>query len=168
MVREAEVCCTKRVSRPAATLALASHAAIWPVMSYRPLPRVATFRRWEVICMAQLGRTASAAKFRAGIERAHGERENGLEEGTEHLPRQQQADDTEGAQRAAEMLDAARHIFGDQQAENAVAIQRRSRDQIELAQQQVEREQQAHESRRTRCDARRRRFYHVHEADRFR
>src|ERR1017187_1722886 len=51
MVSEAEVCGTKTVSSPARTPALSNQAAIWAVISYRPLPRVATWRRWEVICM---------------------------------------------------------------------------------------------------------------------
>src|ERR1035437_7434728 len=88
----------------------------------------------------------------AGVEGAQGEGEDGLEEPPEPLPHQQQADHAEGAQRSAEMLDAARQVFGDEQAESAEAIQRRHRYQIERAQQQVEREHQAHESGRSRRD----------------
>src|ERR1035438_2869908 len=55
-----------------------------------------------------LGGWWSTAESLAGVEGAQGEGEDGLEDPSEHLPHQQQADDAEAAQRAAEMLDAAR------------------------------------------------------------
>src|ERR1035441_3807878 len=75
-----------------------------------------------------LGGWRSTAVSLAGVEGAQGEGEDGLEDSSEHLPHQQQADDAETAQRAAEMLDAARQVFGDQQPEDTKAIQRRYRD----------------------------------------
>src|ERR1039457_3659063 len=195
MVSEAEVCCTKTVSSPARTLARSSQAVIWGVISYRPLPWVATCRRWEVICMGfrRWDRPShlvvcraspncriderqkaivcptyvpSAAQSLTGVEGAHGEREDRLEEGAEYLPHEQQADHAEDAERAAEILDATRQVFGDQHAERAEAIQRRHRNQIERAQQQVEREHQAHQAHEHPPPGRApggRRFHHVHE-----
>src|ERR1035441_5039479 len=57
--------------------------------------------------MRGLGGATSTAESLAGVEGAQGEGEDGLEDPSEHLPHQQQADDAEAAQRAAEMLDAA-------------------------------------------------------------
>ncbi len=72
----------------------------------------------------------------------------------EELPAHQQTDEAEGPYALANLFQVPASLFGEEQAQSAVAIERGNWNQVERSQQHVEREQQAEKSGRSFSEAR--------------
>src|SRR5205814_10525569 len=122
MVSDADVCCTSTVSNPPWAPVPVNHVAIWPVTSYRPLPRVETCSRWVCIRISDQ------------IKHPQGETENRVEERLEYLPRNHQPDNREHPERPSELLKSSSGILRKEEPHYAETIQRRNRNQVKAAQ----------------------------------